>query len=174
MQQWQLQVTAVWAVHAAAALRPLLLWSEGHQPMPAVPAGRLQQPGDGCSALAQLVVVGHVTCRDGCCLSCALQSAEYCACCFTRRHTRYLLVCRGLHVCCLAVLQAKLAGDGNCCFCIEPLPSAAVIALECQAGHFVHLSCAKTRLQVSVPIGRDTASQLKQLLMQGCLTVLRG
>jgi hypothetical protein len=48
----------------------------------------------------------------------------------------------------LAVLQAKLAGDGNCCFCFEPLPSAAVIALQCQAGHFVHLSCAKQRLQV--------------------------
>ncbi|KAF6264521.1 hypothetical protein COO60DRAFT_1457625 [Scenedesmus sp. NREL 46B-D3] len=47
--------------------------------------------------------------------------------------------------------QARLEGDGNCCFCFEPLPSAAVIALDCEAGHFVHLACAWKCLQVGCP-----------------------
>lgn len=42
-------------------------------------------------------------------------------------------------------------GDGSCCFCWEPLVSAAVMPLACAAGHFVHLHCAKQRLQAGCP-----------------------
>lgn len=48
---------------------------------------------------------------------------------------------------CLCV-QAVGAGDGSCCFCFEPLPVGAVVKLACPGGHFVHLDCAKRRLQV--------------------------
>jgi hypothetical protein len=52
VQQWQLQVPAVRAVHAAAALWTLLLWSTRHQPMPTMPCGGLQQPGEDGAAAA--------------------------------------------------------------------------------------------------------------------------
>lgn len=51
VQQWQLQVAAIRAVHTAIALRTLLLRRAGHQPMPALPSGRLQQPGNACTGL---------------------------------------------------------------------------------------------------------------------------
>lgn len=50
------------------------------------------------------------------------------------------------HLCCV---QARVAGDGNCLFCFEALPARPTIQLACDAGHFVHLSCAKKRLQVA-------------------------
>lgn len=58
-------------------------------------------------------------------------------------------------------MQATNAGDGSCCICFEPLPSAAVIQLACPGAHFVHLSCAIKRLQVGVntqTIAADTST----------------
>lgn len=58
---------------------------------------------------------------------------------------------------CLPCLQAGCAqqaasvGDGDCCFCWEPLVSAAVMQLACAAGHFVHLHCAQQRLKAGCP-----------------------
>eukprot|EP00878_Enallax_costatus_P037922 GHUV01043023.1.p1 GENE.GHUV01043023.1~~GHUV01043023.1.p1 ORF type:complete len:276 (+),score=59.39 GHUV01043023.1:1848-2675(+) len=47
--------------------------------------------------------------------------------------------------------QASAAGNGSCLFCFEPLSAGPVIELTCDAGHLVHLSCAKKRLQVGAP-----------------------
>lgn len=51
----------------------------------------------------------------------------------------------------MRAFQAASVGDGSCCFCWEPLVSAAVIPLACAAGHFVHLHCAEQRLQTGCP-----------------------
>lgn len=47
-------------------------------------------------------------------------------------------------------VKAAAVGDGSCCFCWDPLVSAAVIPLACAAGHFVHLHCAKDHLKVRI------------------------
>jgi hypothetical protein len=71
-------------------------------------------------------------------------------------------------MCPLWCLQAASVGDGNCCFCWEPLVSDAVMQLACQAGHFVHLQCAKQRLRVSTDI---LAPQHLKQLFKSCKTV---
>jgi hypothetical protein len=49
---------------------------------------------------------------------------------------------------CVMSAQAAAVGDGSCCFCWEPLVSAAVMQLSCAAGHFVHVACAQQRIKV--------------------------
>ncbi|WIA08484.1 hypothetical protein OEZ85_007920 [Tetradesmus obliquus] len=107
--------------------------------------GIIRCPTAGCEALIEKV------CSSG---SCRSRLSELC----TRQLPCGHFCCgvRGTSPCLPCLVegcssQASLAGDGNCCFCFEPLPSAAVIALQCQAGHFVHLSCARKRLQVGCP-----------------------